>query len=125
MAHGRVGAALCLPGNPLAALVSMLVLGRPLVARLAGGWDEGIVPMAAVAGDAFARKPGREEYAPARIVGHDEAGLPIVVREGRGGSARLLPLSRADGLLWLPSECDAVAAGDAQHFHPFATPLGL
>ncbi|NKE43802.1 molybdopterin molybdotransferase MoeA [Roseomonas frigidaquae] len=127
LAHGRIGraACLCLPGNPLAALVSMLLLGRPLVARLAGAPDLPMVPQAAVAGEGFARKPGRAEYAPARIVGHDAAGLPILVREGSGGSARLKPLSRADGLLCLPASCTSVAAGDAVQFHPFATPLGL
>jgi molybdopterin molybdotransferase len=127
LAFGRIGGAtcLCLPGNPLAALVTMLILGRPLVAALAGGPEPAALPLAAIAGEGFTRKPGREEYAPARILGHDAGGLPILVREGRGGSARLLPLSRADGLLWLPADCTAVAPGDALRFHPFATPLGL
>lgn len=127
LAHGRIGQALCLclPGNPLAALVGMLLLGRPLVARLSGAPDPGLVPQPAIAGAAFTRKPGREEYAPARITGHDEAGLPILVLEGRGGSARLKPLSRADGLISLPAACEAIAPGDALRFHPFATPLGL
>jgi molybdopterin molybdotransferase len=127
LAHGRIGAALCLclPGNPLAALVTMLVLGRPLLARLAGAPDRVPVPLAAVSGETFTRKPGREEFAPARIAGHDAAGLPVLVREGSGGSARLKPLSRADGLLWLPAGCGAVTAGDALRFHPFFAPLGF
>jgi molybdopterin molybdotransferase len=39
LAYGRLGDARCLflPGNPLAALVTMLLFGRPLLARLAGG----------------------------------------------------------------------------------------
>jgi molybdopterin molybdotransferase len=127
LAHGRIGAALCLclPGNPLAALVSMLVFGRPLAAHLAGDTAPGGPALAAVAGEAFARKPGREEYAPARIVGYDPCGLPVLARAGSGGSARLMPLSRADGLLWLPAGCAAVAGGDPLRFHPFFTPLGL
>jgi molybdopterin molybdotransferase len=127
LAHGRIGAALCLclPGNPLAALVSMLVFGRPLVARLAGDAAPAGTGLAAVAGEGFARKPGREEYAPARIIGHDRTGLPVLVREGRGGSARLLPLSRADGLLWLPAGCADVSEADPLRFHPFSTPFGL
>ncbi len=127
LAHGRIGGALCLclPGNPLAALVSMLVFGRPLLDRLAGVAPTAGMALAAVAGEGFTRKPGREEYAPARILGHDAAGLPVLVREGKGGSARLLPLSRADGLLWLPAGCTAVAPGDALRFHPFHAALGL
>lgn len=127
LAHGRIGAALCLclPGNPLAALVTMLLFGRPLLARLAGTGEEPARPCAAVAGEGFARRPGREEYAPARIAGHDACGRPVLERLGGGGSARLLPLSRADGLLWLPAECDAVAPGDPLRFHPFSTSFGL
>lgn len=127
LAHGRIGDALCLclPGNPLAALVSMLVFGRPLLARLAGAAPGGASVLAAVAGEGFARKPGREEYAPARITGHDAAGLPVLRREGSGGSARLLPLSRADGLLWLPAGCASVAPGDALRFYPFHAGFGL
>ncbi len=127
LAHGRIGQALCLclPGNPLAALVSMLVLGRPLLARLSGAADPATTPLVAVAGEGFARRPGREEYLPARVIGHDEAGLPVLAREGRGGSARLKPLSQADGLLWLPAACTRVQPGDALRFLPFATPFGF
>ncbi len=127
LAHGRIGEALCLclPGNQLAALVSALLFARPLVARLAGAAALPAPAQAAVAGEGFARRPGREEYAPARILGHDAAGLPLLALEGRGGSARLLPLSRADGLLWLPADCAAVTPGEALRFHPFAAPFGL
>jgi len=126
LAHGRIGDAicLCLPGNPLAALVTLLVLGRPLLARLAGAAGQGAPPVAAVSAEAFARRAGREEYVPARIAGHDAAGLPLILREGRGGSARLAPLSRADGLLWLPAACAAVQPGDRLRFHPFAAAFG-
>lgn len=127
LAHGRIGTALCLclPGNPLAALVTMLVFGRPLVARLSGASDRQPLAHAAVAGESFTRRTGREEYAPASVVGHDAGGLPIVVREGTGGSARLKPLSRADGLLWLPADRAAVTPGDALRFYHFSAALGL
>lgn len=127
LAHGRIGDAvcLCLPGNPLAALVCVLVLGRPLLARLSGARAHAAAPLAAVAGEGFPRKPGREEYLPARVVGHDAAGLPVLARAGHAGSARLLPLSRADGLMWLPAGAERVAPGGALRFHPFAAAFGL
>lgn len=127
LAHGRIGQALCLclPGNPLAALVSMLVLGRPLLSRLAGDAASRGHPVPALAGEAFSRKPGREEYAPARVVGYGASGVPVLVREGTGGSARLLPLSRADGLVWLPAGCSGITPGDPLRFHPFSTAFGL
>lgn len=127
LAHGRLGGALCLflPGNPLAALVGMLVFGRPLLARLSGGGAPAEVSQTALAAEAFTRRPGREEFIPASITGHDEDGLPQLIRAGRAGSARLLPLSRADGLLWLPASAERIAPGDRLRFHPFAAGFGL
>lgn len=129
LAHGRIGGALCLclPGNPLAALVTMLLFGRPVLARLAGMAVEGPAadPVAGVAGEGFSRRPGREEYLPAQVLGHDAAGLPVLARAGRAGSARLKPLSRADGLIRLPAEAERIAPGDALRFHPFAAAFGL
>lgn len=128
LAHGRLGGALCLflPGNPLAALVGFLTLGRPLLARLSGSADEaGPAPLAAVAARGFARKPGREEFLPARVIGQDGFGLPLVEPTGPFGSARLVPLAAADGLLWVAAGTEQVRAGDALRFHPFAAGFGL
>lgn len=128
LAHGRLGGAACLflPGNPLAALVGFLTLGRPLLARLAGlSAEMGPPPVAAVAARGFARKPGREEFLPARVVGEDDSGLPLVEPAGPFGSARLVPLAAAEGLLWLAAETGQVRPGDALRFHPFAASFGL
>ena len=128
LAHGRLGGALCLflPGNPLAALVGFLTLGRPLLARLSGSAEEmGPAPLAALAARGFARKPGREEFLPARVVGQDGFGRPLVEPTGPFGSARLVPLAAADGLLWVPAEAEQVRPGDALRFHPFAASFGL
>jgi len=127
LAHGRLGAALCLflPGNPLACLVGMLTLGRPLLARLAG-IERAVVPaLSVVVATSFARKSGREEFMPACFVGVDDSGLPMVKPAGRTGSARLKPLADADGLLWLPAVAEHLAAGDKVQFHPFAASFGL
>lgn len=128
LAHGRIGGALCLflPGNPLAALVGFLTLGRPLLARLSGAAEEtGPAPLAAVAARGFARKPGREEFLPARVIGQDDFGLPLVEPTGPFGSARLVPLAAADGLLWVSAGTEQVRAGDALRFHPFVASFGL
>jgi molybdopterin molybdotransferase len=62
---------------------------------------------------------------PARVTGHDASGLPVVVRSGHAGSARLKPLSTADGLLWLPASSGGVAPGDPLRFHPFGAAFSL
>lgn len=111
--HGRLGGARCLflPGNPVAALVGMLTLGLPLLHRLAGlaGAAPRLTPC--VLAEGFARKPGRVEYVPVRALGETEDGLLPVERTGPAGSARLLPLASADGLLRIPAALEAVPAG--------------
>ena len=120
----RVGPAvlLGLPGNPFAALVSFLVVGREVLARLRG---RGVSGRAHIARSGFAldRRPGRTEFFPARVVGHDDDGVPILERLGKGGSARLAPLVAADGLGRIDADRVRVEIGDALGFEPFAEAL--
>lgn len=116
---GRVGAAacLCLPGNPVAALVSWLLLGGAMTAALcgrAGARDCG-APMRAAS--RFAHRKGRTEFAPARVVSTPE-GLRVEIL-GRGGSARLKPLVEADGLAAIDAGTGDVEPGDAILFRAF------
>nr|WP_244543519.1 hypothetical protein [Bosea sp. CRIB-10] len=62
----------------------------------------------------FARRSGRAEFVPARLV--DDGGVEIL---GRGGSARLRPLVQADGLAEITVENAGVQPGDMVLFHPF------
>ncbi|WAJ26661.1 molybdopterin molybdotransferase MoeA [Antarcticirhabdus aurantiaca] len=123
LAFGRLGKAviLGLPGNPLAALVGFLLVGRHLVARLAGATPIVRHPLYAVAGFDRNASPGRFEYAPAAVVGMDAFGRPVVDTLGRGGSARLLPLTRSDGFCVVPPGVQGVAKGDMVEFVPMAT----
>lgn len=117
---GHVGSAVLvgLPGNPFAALVAWLLVGRVALERLAGLAPKPLAPLAAIA--AFSEKGGRRvEFAPARIVGRAASGLPIVDKLGRGGSARLAPLIAADGLAVIPADLDGVQEGGAIGFLPF------
>jgi hypothetical protein len=47
------------------------------------------------------------------------------MRAGHTGSVRLLPLSRADGLLRLLAAAERIAVSDPARFHPFGTAFGL
>lgn len=118
---GHVGQAVLigLPGNPFAALVAWLLVGRVALERLAGMEVRPLAPLAAVA--AFSQRgPGtRTEFAPARLVGTDPTGLPLIEKLGRGGSARLAPLIAADGLAVIPAGRDEVKSGDPIGFLPF------
>ncbi|MBV1702967.1 MAG: molybdopterin molybdotransferase MoeA [Hyphomicrobiales bacterium] len=122
MAFGRLRdmQVLGLPGNPVAALIHYVLFVRPVLALLAG--IEGLPDSAQTArtSELFRHKPGRTEMVPAKIVGHDAMALPLLEKLGRGGSARLLPLTQADGLAEMPADVGDMAAGTLIRFYPFA-----
>ncbi|MEH2478116.1 molybdopterin molybdotransferase [Nitrobacteraceae bacterium AZCC 2146] len=117
---GRLGGAsvLGVPGNPFAAFVSWLTLGRSMLGIMLGIPSELLsrarkLPVS----NTLQRRPGRTEFVPARIVWDEsEERLEFL---GRGGSARLLPLSRADGLAWVEADRGSVQAGERVRFIPF------
>jgi molybdopterin molybdotransferase len=116
---GKIGAAayLGLPGNPVSALVSWLILGGAVVAALEGRPFRRRPGCPIPAAARFERRLGRTEFAPGRIVRHD--GEPAVEILGRGGSARLRPLIEADGLVEIHPLHAPVDAGEMILFHPF------
>ncbi len=116
---GKVGRAvyLGLPGNPVSCLVSWLFLGNAVIAALegVGRTRPAGYPMRVIS--AFNHRPGRVEFAPARVVSTDSGPQAEIL--GRGGSARLKPLVHADGLAEVSSSSVDLAIGDRVLFHPF------
>lgn len=102
-----------LPGNPLAAMMGMLTIARPLLARLAGAAEPrlGQVPVAVD----LAGRPGRMRLAPYRLV--DGAAEP----SRWFGSAMLRGLAEADGVLLCPPQ--GLASGAAADTVPLPWPL--
>ena len=124
---GQVGRAVLigLPGNPFAALVAHMLIGRAALERLAGLSPRPLRPLPAMA--AFGQRgPGpRTEFAPAALLGADARGVLRVEKLGRGGSARLAPLIAADGLAVIPAGRDEIRPGDPIGFLPFEAALEL
>ncbi|WP_188915330.1 molybdopterin molybdotransferase MoeA [Salinarimonas ramus] len=120
---GRIGAAafLGLPGNPVSALVVFSLLGRAMLARLAGSTPsppQGLpVPLA----EPLSRKPGRTEFVPARLL--RENGM-VRLALLSSNSARLQPLVDADGFAEIPADVAHAAPGTPAAFHAFAGLLG-
>lgn len=124
---GRLGRTVLvgLPGNPFAALVGHILIGRVVLERLAGLPAPPLKPLTAVA--AFDQRGpwARTEFAPAALAGVDETGLPRIEKLGRGGSARLAPLIAADGLAVIPAGRNQVRPGDLVGFLPFEAALDV
>lgn len=128
IALGSIGncAYLGLPGNPLACFTDFLLIGRPMMAALAGVATVGpIVPFTAEAGFSWDRRTGRDEFFPAAVEGYTEIGLPILQKTGRVGSARMRPLIEAQGLGMVKADVSALRPGDRIAFYPFSASMML
>lgn len=116
---GRIGpcAYLGLPGNPVSALVSWLFLGGAVVAALEGRPFQRRPGCPIRVASRFQRRPGRTEFAPARLI--TGAAGPEAEIIGKGGSARLRPLVEADGLVEIHPLHAPVEPGSFVAYHPF------
>ena len=119
IALGRVrdAAFVGLPGNPVAAMITFMVLARPLLLRLGGATDIAAPRYAVKAGFDYKKKTGRREWVRARL----EAGADgLVARKFRsGGSGILTSMVFADGLVELTEARGDVREGDSVDFLPF------
>ncbi|HEX7200214.1 MAG TPA: gephyrin-like molybdotransferase Glp, partial [Dongiaceae bacterium] len=103
---------LALPRNPVAAALTFLMLGTPLVARLAGAGDLRAPVMRFPAYREIAKPPGRWEALAARLV-HERGRVTAVEPLAKTGSAMLSSLAGAEGFITLPEETERVQAGEA------------
>lgn len=120
VSFGRIRGAwwLGLPGNPLSAFVTWQLFGTPIVARLTGE-TERVTRRHVVTGAAISRKPGRCELRPARCVGFDGQGREVVIFDAETHSGHVRGLPEADGLIFLPADCDFLPEGALVEFQPF------
>lgn len=107
---------LALPGNPMAAAVGFVLLGRPLVARLSGDPaadpPHELLPLAGTVG----KLAGRTEVLAGRRVA--SAGGVSVEPLPVQGAASLASLGGADGFLVLPEEATVIPRGTPVRFAP-------
>lgn len=107
-----------LPGNPGAAIVTFLMVARPLILRLAGAVDTAPISYRVRAEFEHRKKISRREFVRARIeTGSD--GVPEAHKNGRSGAGVLSSLVGADGLVMLPENLTALAPGNMVDFLPF------
>lgn len=117
VALGRVGNTplLGLPGNPVAALVTLATVGQPLLDSLSGATDAPPLRFNVTSDFAYRKKSGRREY------------VRVQLRDGRAsrfpkdGAGIITSLTGSDALLELPEVMTALAPGDIAA----CIPLGL
>ena len=103
-----------LPGNPVAAMVTFLVLVRPALLRVMGCHAAASAPLPllrARSAGPIRKKPGRTEYQRG-FVEAKASGLPEVRIAGNQGSGILSSMVAANGLVVLHHDQGSVAAGD-------------
>lgn len=107
---------LALPGNPMAAAVGLVLLGRPLVALLSGDPAADAGRIALPCARTFRKVAGRTEVLAGRLEGTGDARMvaPLPIQ----GSASLAALAGAEGLIVLPPEPTLLARGDLVDFVP-------
>lgn len=111
-----------LPGNPVAVMVTFLMVARPLILLLSG-CDKVKTPHYRVrAGFSHDKKINRREYVRARI-DIDDAGVPVAQKHGQSGAGILSSLVGADGFVDLSEDTTHLESGSLVDFIPFAEVL--
>jgi molybdopterin molybdotransferase len=120
VALGQIGRTpfMGLPGNPVAVMVTFLILARPLILRLAGATE--IMPRAyrVRAGFDYRKKPERREYIRARLAA-DGAGGWIAHKFPRDGAGILSSMVESDGFVVLGETLTRLDPGSEVDFLPF------
>jgi molybdopterin molybdotransferase len=111
-----------LPGNPVAVMVTFLLIARPLIARLAGQVLAPPRRYAVPAAFSMQKKAGRREFPRAQII-ETQFG-PVVRLSPSDSSGVLTSMTMADGLVDLPEAAVNITPGDPVAFLPFGEVMG-
>ena len=98
----------CLPGNPVSALVSFVVLLRPVILEAVGRAP--VRPVRARLARDVTSPAGRVQYLRAAL-GADSSGLPTADPVSGPGSHLVASMARADVLVEIPADVTSLAAG--------------
>lgn len=121
VALGQVGSSafIGLPGNPVAAMVTFLMVAQPMLRRLAG--ETGYEPARfRVESDfSYKKKNGRREWVRVKL-GKDKQGHPVACKHHSSGAGILTSMVAADGLVELDEQVERVNPGDMVMYIPFS-----
>lgn len=90
---------LALPGNPVSAMVTFELFGRPAIRRMMGHADVYRRMIRVVLDDVVARNPTLDLYLRVVLTHPDGGGMPHATLTGKQGSGMLSGMARADALV--------------------------
>jgi len=111
-----------LPGNPVAVMVTALLLARPLILRLQGAREIAPRLYRVSAGFAYQKKASRAEYLRARLERGGDGGW-TAQKFARDGAGILSSMVASDGLVVIDAGVTSVAPGAPVDFLPFSEVL--
>ena len=123
VALGQIGGVplIGLPGNPVAVVVTFIVLARPLIQKLGGARATAPRLFPVRAGFSYRKKPGRREYLRASL--QREADNMIAVRFPKDGAGVLSSIVQSEGLLIIDERTSELTPGAIVDFLPFSEVL--
>jgi molybdopterin molybdotransferase len=105
-----------LPGNPVAVMVHLAMLVKPLFLKASGAREYLPKPVyLPLAGEASNRSVGKK-FIPARVV--SKGGRSVVAEIPSNGSGDFISALRAEGVFEIPAGVSRLAPGDLVGFHP-------
>jgi molybdopterin molybdotransferase len=111
-----------LPGNPVAALVTFVVLARPLILKLAGAAPCPHRLFSVRAAFSYRKKPGRREYVRASLRRDGKA--LVAVKYPKDGAGILSSITGSEGLVIVDEQTSELAPGMTVDFLPFSEVIG-
>jgi molybdopterin molybdotransferase len=120
IALGQVGDAafVGLPGNPVAAMVTFLMVAQPMLRRLSGEQGFSLVRLKVVTDFAYKKKTGRREWVRVGL-GADDSGSPVAFKHHSSGAGILTSMAAADGLVEIEEDVEKLEAGATVTYIPF------
>ncbi|HYM04560.1 MAG TPA: molybdopterin molybdenumtransferase MoeA, partial [Stellaceae bacterium] len=121
VAMGQVGHVpfMGLPGNPVAVMVTFVILARPLVLRLSGAAATAPTRFRVASGFAYKKRSNRCEYVRAKLV-RGEDGAWVAQKFPRDGAGILSSMVESDGLVEIAEGISRLEPGAFVEFLPFS-----
>lgn len=114
LAFGRIGRAwFCgLPGNPVSAIVTWLLIAKPALLRACGANSEPPLRLPAILQSPVSHRPGRTEFQRGLLHWAGSATLPAVSISGDQSSNRLTTFQDANCLVEIPGDSGDLVEGN-------------